>query len=204
MAEHEAVLGILALQGDFPTHRETFEARGRRVREVRSALDLEGLAGLVLPGGESTTMWKLLERESLREPLEACVRELLARGAPVLATCAGVILLAREVRRPEQASLGLLDVVVERNAYGRQLSSGIFGVRGVGDMPGGPGTFIRAPRILEVGPGVEVLGYRDEDPVLVRQGSLWAATFHPEMDREHPLLDRFEAQLSGPVPASPA
>lgn len=204
MVQGEAPIGVLALQGDFPTHRETFESRGRSVRELRSAGDFVGLGGLVLPGGESTTMWKLLEREGLRDPLVDCIRGLLERGAPVLATCAGVILLAREVRRPQQPSLGLLDVVVERNAYGRQLSSGVYPIEGFGEMPSGPATFIRAPRILEVGAGIEVLATRDGDPVLLRQGSLWAATFHPEMDRGHPLLDRFEARLSDPVQASPA
>ncbi|MFH1177024.1 MAG: pyridoxal 5'-phosphate synthase glutaminase subunit PdxT [Acidobacteriota bacterium] len=189
--------GILALQGDFASHREALQARGVETVEVRSAGDLDGLAGLVFPGGESTTMLKLMNGSGLAEALVA----LVAGGMPALATCAGVILLAREVCSPAQRSLGVLDVVVERNAYGRQLASAVvtvevatpklFGVRSL------EGVFIRAPRVRALGPGVEVLARRGGDAVLLRQGKLLAATFHPELSRASPVVDLFVRQLGG-------
>jgi 5'-phosphate synthase pdxT subunit len=189
--------GILALQGDFASHREALRARGVETVEVRSISDLEGLAGLVFPGGESTTMLKLMNGTGLAEALTA----LLAGGLPALATCAGVILLAREVHSPAQRSLGVLDVVVERNAYGRQLESTVaavevaspelFGVRSL------EGVFIRAPRVRAFGPGVEALARRGGDVVLLRQGKLLAATFHPELSRVSPVVDFFVRQLGG-------
>jgi 5'-phosphate synthase pdxT subunit len=144
--------------------------------EVRKAEQLGGLDGLILPGGESTTVLRFLDRHRLFDHLaEFCGRK------PVFGTCAGAILLAREVRNPAQRSLGLLDAVVERNAYGRQIDSAILTAQT--ELPGGPleMVFIRAPRMIEVGPGVEVLARREGFPVLVRQGKVMAATFHPEL-----------------------
>ncbi len=188
-------VGVLALQGDFEAHRRALAARGVASSEVRVAADLDGIAGLVLPGGESTAMLKLLDEGGLTERLAAAV----AGGLPVLATCAGVILLAREVRHPTQRSLGLLDVVVDRNAYGRQIDSTVAQLRvtapeelGAGGMEG---VFIRAPRVTSVGAEVRVLARRDEDPVLLRQGNVLAATFHPELTEGSPVVDLFVRSL---------
>lgn len=170
MSGNSAPIGLLALQGDYAAHARALAARGVATREVRTSSDLDRLAGLVLPGGESTTMLTLMEGSDLAARLVAAI----AGGLPVLATCAGVILLAREVRRPPQRSLGVLDVVVERNAYGRQLDSAVVPLE-VRD-PDGLGTnaleglFIRAPRVTSVGDGVAVLATRGDDPVLLRQG----------------------------------
>jgi 5'-phosphate synthase pdxT subunit len=187
-------VGVLALQGDFEAHRRALEARGVAATEVRVPDDLTGVRGLVLPGGESTTMLKLME-PALAERLE----ELIRGGLPVLATCAGVILLAREVRHPAQRSLGLLDVVVERNAYGRQIDSAVVDLSVCDPQHLGSevleGVFIRAPRVAEVGASVQVLARRGEDPVLVRQGRLLAATFHPELSPGSPVTDLFVRSL---------
>lgn len=180
-------VGILALQGDFEAHAGALGRLGVSSVPVREVADLDGVDGLVLPGGESTTMLKLAMDEGLFEAL----RDIIARGFPVLATCAGVVLLSRRVR-PEQASLGVLDVEVLRNAYGRQIASAVVPVRltpALGEPPTMEGVFIRAPRITSIGPGVEVLAWRDEDPVLVRQGKILAATFHPELS-DDPRIHR--------------
>jgi 5'-phosphate synthase pdxT subunit len=166
-------IGVLALQGDFTPHARALQALGHDVRLVRRPADLDLAEGLVLPGGESTTQLRLLQSSRLTGPIVRLVRD----GAPVLATCAGLILLARVVVEPEQQSLGLLDATVARNAWGRQLDS--FEARS--DRRGLPLVFIRAPRIRAVGAGVEVLDTYDGEPVLVRQGSIVAATFHPEL-----------------------
>lgn len=184
-------VGLLALQGDFPEHAAALRRRGLETREVRRAEEFAGLAGLVLPGGESTTMLRLLDLEKLCEPLV----ETIHTGLPVLATCAGVVLLAREVRNPRQDSLGVLDVTVERNAYGRQIHSGTFPLRGEEVPAGARGVFIRAPRIVRTGPGVEVLALRGQDPVLVRQGRVLAACFHPELEPDHFVTRLFAAML---------
>ena len=169
-------IGVLALQGDYEAHTRAFANAGARTVLVRKPEELAGLDGLVLPGGESTTMLKFLENKGFFEALGA-----LISATPCFATCAGCILVAREVLHPKQRSLGLLDATVERNAYGRQIDSTILTLPT--ELPGGPleMVFIRAPRITRVGPGVEVLGCRDGFPVLVRQGDLLVATFHPEM-----------------------
>jgi 5'-phosphate synthase pdxT subunit len=185
---------VLALQGDFEAHACALAERGLTPVEVRRPGDLEGVAGLVLPGGESTTMLKLLDGSGLTERLA----ELVSAGTPVLATCAGVILVARRVRRPEQRSLGLLDVEVERNAYGRQLDSAVVTLRADADELGTPtleGVFIRAPRLVALGEGVHPLAWRDQDPVLVEQGNVLAATFHPELSAGSPVVDRFVARV---------
>jgi 5'-phosphate synthase pdxT subunit len=172
-------VGVLALQGDFAAHAARLTDLGAAVSPVRTAAELARVDALVFPGGESTAMLRLMEPEDLFTALG--VR--LAAGLPVLATCAGVILIAAGVR-PVQRSLAALDVDVTRNAYGRQLHSSVAPVRLAAGLDG-PATmeavFIRAPRIERVGLGVEVLAHRDEDPVLVRQGAVLAATFHPEL-----------------------
>jgi pyridoxal 5'-phosphate synthase pdxT subunit len=177
-------IGVLALQGDYAAHAAALEEAGAVASEVRKPADLEGpggggLDGIVLPGGESTTMLKFLERHGLFEALAD-----FCKTKPTLGTCAGAILLAREVRNPAQRSLGLLDAIVERNAYGRQIDSAILHAETT--LPGGPleMVFIRAPRIVETGPGVEPLALREGSPALVRQGTLLAATFHPELSAD--------------------
>jgi 5'-phosphate synthase pdxT subunit len=175
--EH-SLIGVLAIQGDYAAHAAALEEAGAEPCEIRKPEELAGLDGLVIPGGESTTMLKFLKPRFFETLEEFC------RSHPVFGTCAGAILLAREVRNPAQRSLGLLDAVVERNAYGRQIDSAILTAETT--LPGGPleMVFIRAPRIAEVGPGVEVLARRDGFPALVRQGRLMAATFHPELSSD--------------------
>jgi len=169
-------IGVLALQGDYEAHARALASLGARTTLVRKPEELEGLDGLVIPGGESTTMLKFLEQDGFLEKLSEFVA-----ATPTFATCAGCILLAREVLRPPQRSLGLLDATVERNAYGRQIDSTI--LTGATELPGGPleMVFIRSPRITRIGAGVQVLASRDGAPTLVRQGNLLVATFHPEM-----------------------
>jgi 5'-phosphate synthase pdxT subunit len=179
--ESKPTIGVLAIQGDYAAHAAALEEAGALPSLVKTADDLRldgqsSLDGLVLPGGESTTMLKFLERQSLFEPLrEFCLTK------PVFGTCAGAILLAREVRNPPQRSLGLLDAIIERNAYGRQIDSSI--LEAETKLPGGPleMVFIRAPRIVEIGAEVEALAFREGYPTLVRQGLILAATFHPEL-----------------------
>jgi 5'-phosphate synthase pdxT subunit len=172
-------IGVLAIQGDYSAHAEALTEAGAEPVEVRNSEELDGLDGLVLPGGESTTMLKFLERRGLFESLKE-----FAAVRPVFGTCAGAILLAREVLHPHQRSLGLLDAAVERNAYGRQIDSSILTEPTA--LAGGPleMVFIRAPRLAQVGPEVEVLARREGFPVLVRQGNLLAATFHPELSHD--------------------
>ena len=173
---HPITIGVLALQGDYEAHARAFTNAGARTVLVRKPEELKGLDGLVLPGGESTTMLKFLEKHGFFDTLGEFISE-----TPCFATCAGCILAAREVLHPKQRSLGVLDATVERNAYGRQIDSAILTLPT--KLPGGPleMVFIRAPRITRVGPGVKVLAERDGFPTLVRQGHLLAATFHPEM-----------------------
>jgi len=183
-------IGVLAIQGDYAAHAAALEEAGAVPSLVKTAEDLrldgQSIDGLILPGGESTTMLKFIERRGLFEPLrEFC------HAKPVFGTCAGAILLAREVRHPAQRSLGILDAVVERNAYGRQIDSSI--LEAETKLPGGPleMVFIRAPRIVKIGPEVEALAFREGFPTLVRQGSVMAATFHPELSpnrRVHQLF----------------
>ena len=166
------LVGVLALQGDFEAHAGVLRELGAEVREVRTPADLEGLAGLVLPGGESTTMTLGLEREGLAEPL----RDLVAAGTPTLATCAGMIVLDRE-------HLGVLDLVARRNAFGRQVRSFETDVE-LRELEGGGAlraVFIRAPWVEEHGADVEVLAEIDGHPVAVRQGNVLAVAFHPEL-----------------------
>lgn len=184
-------VGVLALQGDFEAHARALAARGMKAVEVRAPWDLDGVHGLVLPGGESTSMLTLMEGSGLAGRFS----ELVRGGLPVLATCAGVILLAREVRHPAQRSLGLLDAAVERNAYGRQIDSAVVALEVCEPEELGAeqleGVFIRAPRVRGLGRDVRVLARRGDDPVLLRQGSLLAATFHPELSPGSPVIDMF-------------
>jgi pyridoxal 5'-phosphate synthase pdxT subunit len=179
-------VGILALQGDFEAHQRALARAGAPdVVQVRTAADLEAVDALIIPGGESTTMLKLLHAESLFEPL----REFGSRK-PVFGTCAGAILLAREVTHPPQPSLALVDICIQRNAYGRQLESRVARIQPEnGSRPrleGGEleAVFIRAPIIERVGPGVAVLARYLGDPVLVEQGRHLLATFHPELTED--------------------
>jgi 5'-phosphate synthase pdxT subunit len=172
-------IGVLAIQGDYAAHAEALAESGAEPVEVRKPDQLSALDGLILPGGESTTVLRFLEKNSFFEALrDFCGLK------PVFGTCAGAILLAREVRNPAQRSLGILDAAVERNAYGRQIDSTILTAETT--LEGGPleMVFIRAPRIVETGAGVEVVAERDGYPVLVRQGSTMAATFHPELSSD--------------------
>jgi pyridoxal 5'-phosphate synthase pdxT subunit len=179
-------IGVLALQGDYEAHARAFRAAGVRTRLVRKAKDLVDIDGLVMPGGESTTMLKFLEQDGFFVALKD-----FASQTPCFATCAGCILLAREVLHPPQRSLGILDATVERNAYGRQIDSAIISAETA--LPGGPleMVFIRAPRITRVGDEVEVLARREGYPTLVRQGHLLIATFHPEMTADSRIQNMF-------------
>jgi len=170
-------IAVLALQGDFAAHRRRLAEMGLDSLEARRPEDLDRAAGLVVPGGESTTFWKFFESA----PWEEAFRRFAASGRPILGTCAGAIVLAREVTNPVQKGLGLLDISVERNAYGRQADSFVGEVEA--PVLGGslPAVFIRAPKIRRVGPDVEVLATREGEPVLVRHGNVIAATFHPEL-----------------------
>jgi pyridoxal 5'-phosphate synthase pdxT subunit len=167
------VIGVLALQGDFAAHAAALARADLPARPVRDAGDFAELGGLVLPGGESTTQLRLLHRHQLVAPLRA----LAAAGTPILATCAGLILAAATVERPTQECFGFLDVTVERNAWGRQLDS----FEATADDGSLPLIFIRAPRIRRIGAGVSVLARHQGEPVFVRQGQVFGATFHPEL-----------------------
>ena len=182
--------GVLALQGDFGAHAAAFGEAGVRAREVRRVSELDGLPGLMIPGGESTTLLNLMRDE----PWVEALRSFHDRGGVVAGTCAGAILLSREVR-PHQPSLGLLDAVIERNAFGRQVDS--FEAKVEAAPPIGPldAVFIRAPRFRALFPDVEVLGRHEGEPVLVRQGRVVAATFHPELTGSR-ALHQYLARLA--------
>jgi 5'-phosphate synthase pdxT subunit len=177
-------IGVLALQGAYDAHAKTLTALGATPRLVRVPADLDGpggvgIDGLIMPGGESTTMLRFLDRNGFFEILQSYVR-----ATPTFGTCAGAILLAAHVEGPAQRSLGALDITVERNAYGRQIDSTILTAETA--LPGGPleMVFIRAPRITRTGPAIETLANRDGFPTLVRSGNLLAATFHPELSTD--------------------
>jgi 5'-phosphate synthase pdxT subunit len=176
VASKKKRVGVLALQGDFEAHLKALERAGAEAVEVRTAADLEHVQGLVIPGGESTTMLKLINQEQLLDPMRDFGRE-----RPIFGTCAGAILLASDVGNPPQASLGLMDMQVERNAYGRQLDSRIAHLEPQGMDGGLEAVFIRAPIIRRVGQDAKVLATYQGDPVLVEQGRHMAATFHPEL-----------------------
>jgi len=196
----EPEVGVLALQGDFREHIRLLQECGVRARTVRLPEDMIGLAGLVLPGGESTTMGRLIEARSLRQPLQ----DAFAHGVACMATCAGTILAAREIRDglPQQFTLGLFDIVVRRNAFGRQQESGEvwLEVPAIGPQPILV-AFIRAPSIEEVGPKVEVLARHHGQPAAIRQGRNIALTFHPEITGDPRLHQLFLAGLRAPTSA---
>jgi 5'-phosphate synthase pdxT subunit len=189
-------VGVLALQGDFEAHERALERAGATPVQVRTAEELNNIDGLIIPGGESTTMLKLLDYMDLKEPL----REFAAKK-PVFGTCAGAILLAKEVLSPAQESFGMVDLTVERNAYGRQIDSRVaqlspepsFEERaGKGNMEA---VFIRAPIIRRTGPDVRVLAEYEGDPVLVEQGQYLVATFHPELTHDPRVHRLFLSKL---------
>ncbi len=199
-------IGVLAVQGAFARHVSVLEALGHETVLVRRPEDLEAIDGLVLPGGESTVQLEMIDRLGLEAPIRAAH----ARGIPILATCAGVVLLAAMVTQPAQRSFALVDILVARNAWGRQVDSfeatsdGPF----VTDDPL-PLVFIRAPRILGVGRGTSVLATIDGEPILVREANVTCATFHPELtddDRVHALVfgQYSRSRSTGVVTASPA
>jgi pyridoxal 5'-phosphate synthase pdxT subunit len=172
-------IGVLALQGAFEAHAKALTALGVTAKLIRTPAELQGLDGLIIPGGESTTFLKFLERDGFLDSLQSFVET-----TPTFGTCAGAILLAKDVHNPTQHSLAVLDIAVERNAYGRQIDSTILTTPTT--LEGGPleMVFIRAPRITRTGPQVEILATRDGFPVLVREGHLLAATFHPELSSD--------------------
>ncbi len=184
--ENAPRIGVLAIQGDFEAHATALREAGADPVLVRKAEQLDDVNGLVIPGGESTTFLKFLERDGFLDRLQAFVRT-----RPTFGTCAGCILLAKEVTNPSQQSLAVLDATVERNAYGRQIDSAIETTQT--RLEGGPMelVYIRAPRILKTGTGVQVLAERDGFPVLVEQGHILAATFHPELSADRRVHQRF-------------
>ncbi len=171
-------IGVLALQGDFDAHRRRLEELGTEVVLVRKPEQLDEIDGLVIPGGESSTFLKLLGEQGFQKLSD------FVHTKPTFGTCAGAILLANKVENPQQTGLNAIDITIRRNAYGRQIDSSI--VEAVTSLGGDPleMVFIRAPRIESVGDGVEVLAKRDGDPVLVREGNVMAATFHPELSED--------------------
>jgi 5'-phosphate synthase pdxT subunit len=176
-------VGVLAIQGDFDAHRKRLEELGAEVVLVKKPDQLDSIDALIIPGGESTTFLKFLERDGFLEKLREFVRV-----KPTFGTCGGAILLASEVENPKQTSLGAIDIRVRRNAYGRQIDSFITQAPSVLGAQPLEMVFIRAPKIERVGKGVDVLARQGQDPVLVRQGHIMAATFHPELsadDRVH-------------------
>jgi pyridoxal 5'-phosphate synthase pdxT subunit len=192
-------IGVLALQGDFREHLQTLDAIGVEGVPVRLPGDLDGLSGLILPGGESTTMRRLIDRWNLRGP----ILDLAERGAPLFGTCAGMIVLAREITGGEAPILPLLDVTVQRNAFGRQLDSfeADLPVPVLGDRPV-HGVFIRAPIVDRTGPGVDILARLDDGRVVaVRERNLIATAFHPELAGEtrfHRLLATMASEHDDP------
>jgi pyridoxal 5'-phosphate synthase pdxT subunit len=166
-------IGVLAIQGDFDAHRRRLEELGADVVEIRKPELLDTIDGLVIPGGESGAFLKILGETGFAKLKE------FVRVKPTFGTCAGAIMLAKEVTNPPQPALGALDITIRRNAYGRQLDSSIR----TGTMDGKPieMVFIRAPKIERLGPGVEIVATEGNDPVVVRQGKIMAATFHPEL-----------------------
>ena len=186
-------IGVLAIQGDFAMHAQMLDRIAAPWKLVKHAAELEGVSGLIMPGGESTTMLKFFANEDMG----AAIRDFAAKGKPVFGTCAGAILLAKEVLNPSQERLGLLDITIERNAYGRQVDSSVR----QGECPElSPRplemVFIRAPIIRRVGEGVRVLGRCAGLPVLVEQGNILAATFHPELTEDEAVHQYFWKKLN--------
>jgi 5'-phosphate synthase pdxT subunit len=187
------LIGVLALQGDFAAHASVLESLGASTRAVRKLSQLEGLDGLVIPGGESTALIKLMDVFDFWDPLKSW----LEAGRPVFGTCAGAILLASEVLNPAQKSFALIDITVERNGYGRQVDS----FEGRGSFLSAPDDvemiFIRAPKIVRLGEGVESLGQCRGDTVVARQGNILVSTFHPELSAEPTVHGYFLQMVTG-------
>jgi 5'-phosphate synthase pdxT subunit len=185
-------IGVLALQGDFHLHRQALDRVGVASVEVRKPVELEGVAGLIMPGGESTTLLKIMDAWDFVPALE----KFHASGRPIFGTCAGLILLARDVESPKQQSLGFIDITAERNAYGRQRES--FETELTGDLGAGPrpikAVFIRAPRIRRMGPAVTPLVEHRGECVMARQGSVLVAAFHPELT-DDPTVHRYFQEM---------
>ncbi|MCB0335453.1 MAG: pyridoxal 5'-phosphate synthase glutaminase subunit PdxT [Bdellovibrionales bacterium] len=193
-------IGVLGLQGDYEAHRQMLAACDVRSLLVRKREELESVSGLIIPGGESTTLLKLLGPDFCH----AIVR-FVEQGRPLFTTCAGTILVARNVMNPQQESLGLLDITVERNAYGRQIDSFIAQNLSSEAENSNLGTldeaiFIRAPRIVETGPSIKVLYRHKGDPVLVQHDRILAATFHPELSTDNTQIHRYFISLTGECP----
>jgi 5'-phosphate synthase pdxT subunit len=190
-----ASIGVLALQGDFREHREVLEGMGIRAPEVRVPRELDGLSGLIIPGGESTTIAKLLQTSALLEPL----RKLAGGGFPIWGTCAGMILLARRLDTTGIPALEAMDIGVRRNAFGRQVDS-FEADLSIAALGGSPyrAIFIRAPIITDVGPGVEIVAaLQDGTPVAAREGRLLASSFHPELTADRRFHRYFVEQVAG-------
>jgi pyridoxal 5'-phosphate synthase pdxT subunit len=192
------MIGILALQGDFKAHQDAFSRLDVSTRFIRKPSEMNGLSGLVLPGGESSTFLKLLESEGLWEPVAK-----FSKSHPVFGTCAGAILMADQVENPSQPCFGLIRMTMRRNAYGRQLSSSIRHADAskelnMGRKPGAAleAVLIRAPIITHVGSEVQVLATMDGQPVAVRQGQYLATTFHPELTTDTRLHRYFHRMVS--------
>jgi 5'-phosphate synthase pdxT subunit len=179
-------IGVLAIQGDYEAHKARLEQLGAAVTLVRKPEQLDSIDAIVIPGGESSTFLNFLSEHGFLEKLRDFVRT-----KPTFGTCAGAILLAKDVENPPQKSLGVLDIRIRRNAYGRQIDSSIH--EAATKLAGGPleMVFIRAPKIMSTGKGVEVLASEGGDPVLVRQGKIMAATFHPELSRDPRVHQEF-------------
>ena len=184
-------VGVLAVQGDYEAHASALKRAGAEVVFVRNVADMKGIDALILPGGESSTQLQFLQEEGLDKEIKDFAHD----GGAILGTCAGAILLARKVHGPDQKSLGLADIVIARNAYGRQLASHVT------EEPSKLSTrplemvFIRAPIIEKLGRGVEVLAKSEGHPVLVQQGNILAATFHPELTSD-PTVHEYLLQLA--------
>jgi 5'-phosphate synthase pdxT subunit len=178
-------VGILAVQGDYEAHASALKSAGAEAAFVRTVADMRGIDALILPGGESSTQLQFLQEEKL----DKAIKDYARNGGAILGTCAGAILLAREVHGPPQKSLNLLDVAIERNAYGRQLASHV--TQEPSKLSGRPleMVFIRAPIIAKLGKKVEVLAESEGHPVLVQQGHILAATFHPELTSDSTIHD---------------
>ena len=188
--------GILAIQGDYEMHAKMLDRISAPWKFVKHASELGEVSGLIMPGGESTTMLKFFDTEGMG----AAIKDFAAQGKPIFGTCAGAILLAKEVLNPPQDKLGLIDIAIERNAYGRQVDSSVR----PGDCPALADrpvemVFIRAPIIRRVGEGVNVLGRCEGLPVLVEQGNVLVATFHPELTEDETVHRYFLKKLSDPT-----
>ncbi|HVE18151.1 MAG TPA: pyridoxal 5'-phosphate synthase glutaminase subunit PdxT [Ilumatobacteraceae bacterium] len=189
VGEPHRLVGVLALQGAFAAHQRALESAGATTRQVRQPGDLGGIDALVMPGGESTTMSRLLTTSGLFDD----IKSLLSDGLPVLGTCAGMILLATEVLdgRPDQLSFGAIDITVQRNGYGRQIDSFETDLDVVGFDAPFHAVFVRAPKVVAIGTNVEVIAEYDGVPVVVRQGHVMVASFHPELTGDGRLHAKF-------------